>query len=128
MIDNANGLDILMPMCNLLEKIHNYSMVSGRWQNYYRNKTDDVDANDSDSDGRSFEYKTKIIEETPERPPERGNVDVGQPAQPPVPSLNILSLFHSNSSFWISLLFTFDKLWSRNAKKSLIYCVNRTSW
>ena len=88
-----------MPMCNLLEKIHNYSMVSGRWQNYYRNKTDDVDANDSDSDGRSFEYKTKIIEETPERPPERGNVDVGQPAQPPVPSLNILSLFHSNSSF-----------------------------
>ena len=128
MIDNANGLDILMPMCNLLEKIHNYSMVSGRWQNYYRNKTDDADANDSDSKGRSFEYKTKIIEETPERPPERGNVDVGQPAQPPVPSLNILSLFHSNSSFWISLLFTFDKLWSRNAKKSLIYCVNRTSW
>ena len=93
MIDNAKDLDILMPMCNLIEKIHNYSMVSGRWQNYYRNKTDDADANDSDLDGKSFEYKTKIREETPERPPKRGNVEVDQHALPPVPSLNILSLF-----------------------------------
>ena len=68
-------------------------MVSGKWQNCYRNKTDDADANDSDLDGNSFEYKTKIREETPERQPKRGNVEVGQHAQPPVPSLNILSLF-----------------------------------
>lgn len=88
-----------MRMCNLLEKIRNYSMVSGRWQNYYRNKTDDADANDGDLDGRSFECKTKIIEETPERPPERGNVEVGQPAQPTVPSLNILSLFSQIAVF-----------------------------
>ena len=34
-------------------------MTSGRLWNYYREETDDVD--DNASDGKSFEYKTKIV-------------------------------------------------------------------
>ena len=52
-------------MYNLLEYIHNYSITSGRLWNYYRDKMNDVDANDSVLDGKSFEYKAKILRETP---------------------------------------------------------------
>ena len=47
-----------MPMYNLLEYSQNYSMTSGSLWNYYRDKIDDVD--DNASDGKSFEYKTKM--------------------------------------------------------------------
>ena len=40
-------------------------MTSGSLWNYYRGKIDDVDNNDSD--GKSFKYKTKIIEKTEAR-------------------------------------------------------------
>ena len=56
--DNAENLDIVMPMYNLLEYSQNYSMTSGSLWNYYRDKIDDVD--DNASDGKSFEYKTKM--------------------------------------------------------------------
>ena len=58
MTDNAENLDIVMPMYNLLEYSQNYSMTSGSLWNYYRDKIDDVD--DNASDGKSFEYKTKM--------------------------------------------------------------------
>ena len=78
-IDNAEYLDIVMPMYNLLEYSDNYSMTSGSFWNYYRDKVDDVanENNDDDDDddddddyrvnnekkttSKSFEYKTKII-------------------------------------------------------------------
>ena len=46
-------------MYNLLKYSQNYSMTSGSLWNYYRDKTDDVD--DNASDGKSFEYRTKIV-------------------------------------------------------------------
>ena len=53
-------------------------------------KIDDVDVNDSASDGKSFKYKTKVVGETSQRPPQPGNPgDAEQHAQPPVLSLNI---------------------------------------
>ena len=58
LINNAEDLDIVMPMYNLLEYSQNYSMTSGSLWNYYRDKIDDVD--DNASDGKSFEYKTKM--------------------------------------------------------------------
>ena len=45
LIDNAEDLDLFMPM---LEYIQNYSMTSGSLWNYYRGKIDDVDDNASD--------------------------------------------------------------------------------
>ena len=37
-IDNAENLDIVMPMCNLLEYSDNYSITSGSLWNFYRDE------------------------------------------------------------------------------------------
>ena len=94
MIENAEDLDIVMPMFNLVEYSHNYFMTSGSLWNYSKDETNDVDDVDdvdySDSDGKSFKYKTKIVEETPEKLLQPGNPrDTDQSAQLPVQSLNI---------------------------------------
>ena len=67
-INNAEDLNIVTPMYNLLEYGDNYSMTSGSFWNYYRDEVN-VDANadncriDSSKTvtSESFEYKTKII-------------------------------------------------------------------
>ena len=51
-----------MSMYNLLEYGKNYSMTSGSLWNYCRDEIDGVD--DNASDGKSFEYKTKIVGKT----------------------------------------------------------------
>ena len=38
LIDNAEDLDIVMPMYNLLEYSKNYSKTTGRFWNYYRDE------------------------------------------------------------------------------------------
>ena len=74
-IDNAEDLDIGMPMYNLLEYSNNYSMTSGSLWNCYRDEVND-NASENNSDcneinnnktivGKSFEYKTKLIGGTP---------------------------------------------------------------
>ena len=60
LIDNAEDRNMVMPMYNLLEYSQNFSMTSENVWNYYRDETDDVD--DNASDGKSFKYKTKILE------------------------------------------------------------------
>ena len=40
-IDNVEDLDIVMPMCNVLEYGDNYSMTSGSLWNYYRIEIND---------------------------------------------------------------------------------------
>ena len=64
LIDNVDGLNIVIPMYNLLKCSQKYSMTS-LW-NYYRDKIDNVE--DNASDGKSSEYKTKIIGKTAQRP------------------------------------------------------------
>ena len=59
LIDNAEDLDVVIRMYNLLEYSHHFSMTSGSLWNYCRDEIDDVD--DNDSDGKSFKYKTKIV-------------------------------------------------------------------
>ena len=46
LIENAQDLDIVMPMCNLLHS-QDYSMTTGSLWNYYRDNIDDVDDNAS---------------------------------------------------------------------------------
>ena len=48
-----------MPMCNLLEQSQKFSVTSGSLSDYYRDEIDDV--NNNASDGKSFNYKTKIV-------------------------------------------------------------------
>ena len=57
LIDNAEDLDIVMYIYNLLEYGQNYSKTSGGLWNYYRDEIDDV--NDNVSNGKLFKYKTK---------------------------------------------------------------------
>ena len=88
LIDNAEDLDIVMTMYNVLEYSDGYSVTSGSLWNYYRDEIDDV--NDNVSEGKPFEYKTEIVGETPESPPKPGNAgNTEQLAQPPVQILNV---------------------------------------
>ena len=71
-IDNAEDLNIVMPMYNLLECSYNYFMILGNLWNYYRNETnDDLNKDDAANSNnrinnnntisiKSFEYKAEI--------------------------------------------------------------------
>ena len=73
-INNAEDLDIFMPLYNLSEYSKNYLVTWGDLRNYYRDEVND-DANQNNPAGnyminnnkantsKSFEYKTKIIGE-----------------------------------------------------------------
>ena len=58
--DNAEDLDVVMPMCNLLEYCKNYRKTTGSLWNYYRDEPSDPFSSDSES----FEYKTSITRNT----------------------------------------------------------------
>ena len=59
-IDNAHDIDIVMPMCNLIEYSDNYSKTSGSLWQYYKD-----DSNDNLANSESFKSKVKITEKTP---------------------------------------------------------------
>ena len=90
MIDNAEDFDVAMRMYNLLAYIHKYFVTSGSFWNYYRDNIDDVNVNNSASDGKSIEHKTKLVRETLEIPPQPENPGhTDQAAQQPVPPLTV---------------------------------------
>ena len=69
-IENADDLDIVMPMYNLLEYSKNYRKITGSLFNYYRdepNSSGEGDGNNrinySIKDSESFNYKTSITGE-----------------------------------------------------------------
>ena len=59
-IDNAEDLDVVMPMYNLLEYSKNYRKTTGSLWNYYR----DEPSNLLSSNSGSFKYKTSIAGNT----------------------------------------------------------------
>ena len=61
-IDNAEDLDVVMPMYSLLEYSKNYKKTTGSLWNYYR----DEPSNPLSSNSESFKYKTNVIGKTPE--------------------------------------------------------------
>ena len=75
LIEDANGLDIVIPMYNLLEYGKNYRKTTGSLYNYYRDElSDDADDNNFDNikvvNLNTFKYKNKITGNT-------YNVDAG---------------------------------------------------
>ena len=50
LIDNAEDLDIVMPMYNLLEYSENYSMKPGSLRNFYRDDINDGTNENNDAD------------------------------------------------------------------------------
>ena len=59
-IDNAEYLDVVMPMYNLLEYSKNYRKTTGSLWNYYR----DQPINPLSTNSESFKYKTSITGNT----------------------------------------------------------------
>ena len=59
-IDNAEDLDIIMPMYSLLQCSKNYKKTTGSLWNYYR----DEPSNPLSSSSESFKYKTSITGNT----------------------------------------------------------------
>ena len=59
-IDNAEDLDALMPMYNLLQCSKNYKKTTGSLWNYYR----DEPSNPLSSNSESFKYKASITGNT----------------------------------------------------------------
>ena len=55
-IDNAEDLDVVMPMYNLLKYSKNYEKTTGSLWNYYRDEPNDPLSTNSES----FKYKTSI--------------------------------------------------------------------
>ena len=60
-IDNAEDIDVVMSMCNLLEYSKNYKKVTGSLWNYYRDEPN----NPLNIDSKSFKCKTSILGKTP---------------------------------------------------------------
>ena len=69
LIEDADDLDIVMPMYNLLEYSKNYRITIGSLYNYYRDELSD-DAGDNNFDNikvvnlNTFKYKNKITGNT----------------------------------------------------------------
>ena len=66
-IDNAQDLDVVMSMYNLLEYSKNYRKTTGSLWNYYRDEPNSgTDANNithSVLNSKSFDYKANFIED-----------------------------------------------------------------
>ena len=59
-VDNAKDIDIIMPMCNLIEYSDNYAKTTGSLWQYFRDEP-----NDNLEDSKSFKSKIKITGKTP---------------------------------------------------------------
>ena len=64
LINNAQDLDIVIPMYNPTEDSKNFSKTSGSVWNYFRDEPNggsESNINYSIKDSKSFDYKTSII-------------------------------------------------------------------
>ena len=72
LVENAEDVDVVMPMYNLLEYSKNYRKTTGSLYNYYRDELSD-DANNNNSpniqviNSKTFKYKTNITGDTYEK-------------------------------------------------------------
>ena len=95
LIDNAEDLDIVMPMYNLLEYSKNYRKTTGSFWNYYRDEPNNPPLNDDDpptinynadpiTNSESFKYKSSITGKTSDENQEnnenteQGNTNIKQ--------------------------------------------------
>ena len=73
-IDNAEDLDIVMPMYNLLKYSKNYKKTTGGLWNYYR----DEKSNPLSTNSKSFKYKTSVTGNTYDIGDGEDNYDVNK--------------------------------------------------
>ena len=82
LIDNAEDLDIVMPMYNLLEYTKNYRKTTGSLSNYYRDEPDGGavgNINYSIKDSKSFDYKASITRKLEGNNVEKDDIEIVVP-------------------------------------------------
>ena len=82
LIDNAEDLDVVMPMYNLIEYSKNYRKRTGSLWNYYRDEPNDFPANNYNANpitnSESFKYKSIITRKISNANQENGeNTELG---------------------------------------------------
>ena len=86
LVENAEDLDIAMPMYNLLEYSKNYGKTSGSLFNYYRDEPKEHAIGDGDNainisirNSESFDYKTKIVGSLAASELEKDDIEIAIP-------------------------------------------------
>ena len=86
LVENAEDLDIVMPMYNLLEYSKNYEKTSGSLFNYYKDEPSELIIGDGDNainiwirNSKSFDYKTEITESLDAGEDEKEDVTIAIP-------------------------------------------------
>ena len=110
-IDNAEDLDVVMPMYNLLEYSKNYRKTTGSFWNYYRDKPNNNPLNSYNADpitnSESFKYKTSITGKTSDENHEK-NENTEQGNTKVKRNLEIVVPLKYLSHFWRHLDIAFD--------------------
>ena len=107
LIDNAEDLDVVMPMYNLLEHSKNYKKTTGNFWNYYKDEPNNPRLNDDDppivnysadskTNTESFKYKGSIANQEDGEDTEWGNMKTKRNLETVVP-------LKYSSNFWRSL-------------------------
>ena len=123
-IDNAEDLDVVMPMYNLLEYSKNYRKTTGSLWNYYRDEFNHFPANNYNANpitnSESFKYKTNITGNTSNANQENGE-NTEQENTKTNKNLKIVVSLKHLSNFWKTLDTTLIKCkvsstlaWSEN--------------
>ena len=60
-IDNAEDLDLVMPMCNLIEQSSNCSEATGSLWFYAKDEGTNCNSDIANNNFASFEYKAKLF-------------------------------------------------------------------
>ena len=105
-IDNAEDLDVVMPMYNLLEYSKNYRKTTGSLWNYYRDEPNNPPLNNYNADpitnSESFKYKSSITGKTSNANQEDGeNTEQGNTKTKK--NLEIVVPLKHLSNFWRTL-------------------------
>ena len=86
LVENAEDLDIVIPMCNLLEYSKNYEKTSGSLFNYYRDEPNEAETADANGvinisirNSESFDYKIKIVGSLAAGELEKDDVEIAIP-------------------------------------------------
>ena len=95
-IDNAEDLDVVMSMYNLLEYSKNYKKTTGSLWNYYRDEPSDPLSSNSES----FKYKTSIDENTYNVGADEADYDANKVDKN---KTEVVILLKHLSNFWRSL-------------------------
>ena len=86
LVENAEDLDIVMPMYNLLEYSKSYEKTSGSLFNYYRDEPSEITIGAGNSaknisirNSKSFDYKTEITRSLNASEDEKEDVKIAIP-------------------------------------------------